>query len=280
MGTAFEPSLSTSGMRPPFVTNASSMVDSLPNINFGFDDLRDRMARFTDRFDEFIAKGRRRVLEERNQFRIHVAELQGKLPNFQNATHKTSVTQAKKLFTEDQRTKKREIELLAQKTSSHAQSVTKEVAETAEMQATIAEITRQRDARAEHRDHVRAEIAATKKQISQRLAAQQQHAKALDAQARFNEPELNFWQSHLCLRIEGAGMADRLKFVFTHVDERDWEREAWFELDTEKRDYRVVSVRPKVESEDVERCVERLNENRELGIFLKGMRELLVKALK
>ncbi|KAL8747626.1 MAG: hypothetical protein Q9190_000517 [Brigantiaea leucoxantha] len=233
------------------------MVDSLPNINFGFDDLRDRMARFTDRFDEFIAKGRRRVLEERNQFRIHVAELQ-----------------------EDQRTKKREIELLAQKTSSHAQSVTKEVAETAEMQATIAEITRQRDARAEHRDHVRAEIAATKKQISQRLAAQQQHAKALDAQARFNEPELNFWQSHLCLRIEGAGMADRLKFVFTHVDERDWEREAWFELDTEKRDYRVVSVRPKVESEDVERCVERLNENRELGIFLKGMRELLVKALK
>ena len=53
------------------------MADSLPNINFGFDDLRESMARFTDRFDEFIAKGRKRVLEEKNQFRINVAELQG-----------------------------------------------------------------------------------------------------------------------------------------------------------------------------------------------------------
>ena len=77
----FEPSLSTSAMRPPFSSaDAPSMADSLPNINFGFDDLRERMARFTDRFDEFIAKGRKRVLEERNQFRINVAELQGTGP--------------------------------------------------------------------------------------------------------------------------------------------------------------------------------------------------------
>lgn len=54
------------------------MADTLPSINFGFDDLRDRMARFTDRFDEFIAKGRKHVLEERNQFRINMAELHGK----------------------------------------------------------------------------------------------------------------------------------------------------------------------------------------------------------
>lgn len=49
----------------------------LPNTNFGFDDLRDRMAKFTVRFDAFIEQGRKRVLEERNQFRINVAELQG-----------------------------------------------------------------------------------------------------------------------------------------------------------------------------------------------------------
>ena len=74
----FESSLSTSTMRPPLSSaDAPSMADSLPNINFGFDDLRERMARFTDRFDEFIAKGQKRVLEERNQFRINVAELQG-----------------------------------------------------------------------------------------------------------------------------------------------------------------------------------------------------------
>lgn len=58
---------------------APSVADSLPSIDFGFDDLRERMAKFTARFDEFIERGRKRVLEERNQFAVTVAELQGTL---------------------------------------------------------------------------------------------------------------------------------------------------------------------------------------------------------
>jgi hypothetical protein len=54
-----------------------SMADSLPSINFGFEDLRDRMAKFTVRFDAFIERERKRVLDERNQFRMNVAELHG-----------------------------------------------------------------------------------------------------------------------------------------------------------------------------------------------------------
>lgn len=148
------------------------------------------------------------------------------------------------------------------------------------MNAAIASITQQRDVRAQHRDRMRSEIVATQKQISQKVTAQQLHAKALDAQARFNGPELDFWETYLCMRIEGAGVADRLKFVFTHVDERDWDREAWFELDTAGSDYRVVLVKPKIESETFGRCVERLNENRELGLFLKCMREAFVGGIK
>ncbi len=78
MAAIFEPLLSTSAMRPPFASaDAPSMADSLPSINFGFDELRDRMARFTAKFDNFIEEGRKRVLEERNQFRMNVAELKG-----------------------------------------------------------------------------------------------------------------------------------------------------------------------------------------------------------
>jgi len=78
MSTAFEPSLSTSAMRPPLSSaDAPSMADSLPSINFGFDELRDRMAKFTVKFDSFIEQGRKRVLEERNQFRMNVTELKG-----------------------------------------------------------------------------------------------------------------------------------------------------------------------------------------------------------
>lgn len=55
----------------------TSVIDTLPSVNFGFDDLRDRMAKFTAKFDYFIEQGRKRVLEERNQFRMNVAELHG-----------------------------------------------------------------------------------------------------------------------------------------------------------------------------------------------------------
>ncbi len=73
---------------------------------------------------------------------------------------------------------------------------------------------------------------------------------------------------------------DRLKFVFSNLDERDWEKEAWFELDTERREYRVVGCRPKADDGAVEACVERLNESRDLGAFLRGMREIFVKEIK
>ena len=53
------------------------MAESLPSIDFGFNDLRERMAQFTLRFDEFIERGRKKVLEERNAFRMNVAELEG-----------------------------------------------------------------------------------------------------------------------------------------------------------------------------------------------------------
>ncbi|MBZ6432283.1 MAG: hypothetical protein LBE64_14695 [Acinetobacter pittii] len=78
MTSSFEPSLSTSGMRPPLASaDAPSMADSLPSINFGFEDLRNSMAQFTVKFDAFIERGRKRLLEERNQFHINLAEYEG-----------------------------------------------------------------------------------------------------------------------------------------------------------------------------------------------------------
>ena len=70
--------------------------------------------------------------------------------------------------------------------------------------------------------------------------------------------------------------------IYTYIDliEREWEREAWFELDTSDREYKVLEYRPKIEREEVEGVVERLNETRDLAAFLKGMRGLFVEALK
>lgn len=166
------------------------------------------------------------------------------------------------------------------KTSTHQQTVAKEAAETNEMQAAIASLAAQRDAHNATRESIKQQIAETKKQIDARLTAQRAHAQHLDSQSRFNIPELDFWTSNLSLSIEGAGQNDRLKFIFTHIDDRDWTREAWFELDTSKREYEIPYCKPKLEKEQIERVVEKLNESRELRSLLQGMRELFVEAMK
>jgi kinetochore protein Spc25 len=56
----------------------SSLADTLPTVDFNFNDLRERMAQFTVRFDDFIERGRKRVLEERNAFRMSLADVEGK----------------------------------------------------------------------------------------------------------------------------------------------------------------------------------------------------------
>lgn len=176
--------------------------------------------------------------------------------------------------------KKRDIEILTLKQQQHSSTLAKESAETSEMHSAISSLTSQRDTLLTHRDALKSQINELQKAVSARREAQLKHRRYLDGQTRYNEPELEFWESYLGLRIEGLGKEDRLKFVYTNVCEREWEREAWFELDTSEREYKVLEVKPKVEREDVEGVLERLNETRDLASFLKGMRELFVEALK
>lgn len=176
--------------------------------------------------------------------------------------------------------KKRDIEIVQVKTSTHQQTIEKELAETREMESAIAQLSLQRDTHLSTREALKKQIAQTQAEIDSRIAAQRAYAERQEAQSRFNVPELDFWITNLCMRIEGAGQDDRLKFVFTHIDERNWEREAWFELVTASRDYDVKHCRPKLEREKVEKVLEKVNESRELVVLLKGMRELFVETMR
>ncbi|KAF2754511.1 hypothetical protein EJ05DRAFT_541103 [Pseudovirgaria hyperparasitica] len=255
---AFDSSMGANTLRPPFDrADAISTADSLPSVQFGFEDLRDRMQRFTQRFDAFIELGRKRVLEERNKFRMNVSELQ-----------------------EDQRMKKRDIEILTLKQTTHAQTLAKESQETDEMNHAIAALTAQRDERLAARDALKSQIVEIQTQISSRREAQAAHKKHLERESRYNEPELDFWETHLGLRIEGAGYSDHLKFTYTCVNEKDPSIEAWFELDTGSREYRIIQHRPKLEQEAVEGALDRLSSGRMLAPFLREMRQLFIDALK
>jgi hypothetical protein len=53
-------------------------LTQLPTVDFNFEDLRKRMTEFTVKFDAFIEQGRKRVLQERNEFRARLGEISGK----------------------------------------------------------------------------------------------------------------------------------------------------------------------------------------------------------
>ncbi len=181
-----------------------------------------------------------------------------------------------------QRTRKVAISELESKSSTHAHTLAKEAAEAEEMEEAIQTLTEQKEEHLERRDRLRADITSIQSSIKQKREAQTTHQRTLEAQARHNIPELRFWEHCLGLRIEASaeGVDDQLRFAFVCIDERDDSKEAWFELQMGGKEYQVVETEPKLERESLDLVVERLNETRELGPFLKAIRRLLLDALK
>lgn len=66
---------------------SESALTQLPSIDFDFDDLRRRMNEFTTKFDAYIERGRKRVFEERNDFRARLSELNGTTPTTASHSH-------------------------------------------------------------------------------------------------------------------------------------------------------------------------------------------------
>ena len=73
----------------PTMSYSDNTLTQLPSVDFDFGDLRKRMADFTLKFDAYIERGRKRVLEERNEFRARLGELGGKrgLSGWKQATN-------------------------------------------------------------------------------------------------------------------------------------------------------------------------------------------------
>lgn len=181
---------------------------------------------------------------------------------------------------ESQRARKREIDAVQDKISQHEIGVEKELQEQEEMHQTIAELNARREDHLARRDELKSQIAEVQHAISKRRQAQVQHQKQLDGQARHNGPELHFWETSLCLRIDGTGCEDHLKFIFTHIDEKHWDKECWFELSMETSEYDVLETYPALEKDSLQSVLERLNESRELASFLKAMRSLFEDAVR
>lgn len=130
-------------------------------------------------------------------------------------------------------------------------------------------------------------IATIKNQIEQKKAAQDEYARRYQEQASQNGPELQFWETYLGCRIDGAGDDGVVRVVYTFpptgsatrpgTGTGTEEREATFELsvpDSGAGGFEVTYCKPKLADEKVRKVVDKLNETRDIAVLLKGMRGL------
>jgi kinetochore protein Spc25 len=260
-------------------------LTQLPSVDFNFDDLRKRMSDFTIKFDAFIERGRKRVLEERNEFRARLGELSGELGQ---VGHKHNRDRGLTGLAEEQRSTSTQMATLQSTLSTHNQILAREQAEKNEMHSQISSLESHATQQSAKRDRLRSAIAQTQRQIDAKIQAQREYAAKQDGQSQLNRPELNFWETYLGCRIEGSGDENKVRIVFVFPPSKSSgsgaeDREAFFELLvplTGHGKYEVAYMKPKLEPARVERVVDRLNATREIGTVLKGMRALFVEAIK
>lgn len=260
---------------------ADSSLTQLPTIDFQFDDLRRRMSEFTTKFDAYIERGRKQVLAERNDFRARLSELNGGTsPAFPR--HRKGILTI--FLTEEQKSTTTQITTLQSTLSTHSTLLTREANEKAEITSQITALeshaTTQRDQRAK----LQSAIATIKRQIETKRAAQAEYAAKYEAQAGQNAPELNFWETYLGCRMDGAGEDGVIRVVYCFPPARGEkeDREAVFELnvpDDRSEGYEIAYCKPKLAVEKVGKVVDRLNETRDIAVLLKGMRLLFQEEL-
>lgn len=189
--------------------------------------------------------------------------------------------------TEDNKSTKASIQTLQSTLSTQSTVLSRELAEKEDMHSQISTLETRQSAQQQQRDRLKAAIAATQRQIDGRLAAQREYADRQDGQAALNSPELTFWETYLGMRFEGAGDESRVKVIYAFPPAKgkadEAERECVFELkvpESGSGGYEVVYMKPRLERERVDKVVQRLNDTREIGVLLKGMRALFAEEMK
>lgn len=161
--------------------------------------------------------------------------------------------------------------------ATHSHNLNREAREKSEIQTQISQLASHGETRRQQREKLQHTIAATQRQIDAKKAAQKAYADKIAAQANLNGPELQTWQTYLGTTISGAGEEGliRISYSFPPVRGEKEDQNAVFELAVpESGGYEVVYCKPKLQAQEVDKVLKRVNETRDIAVLLKGMRRL------
>ncbi|PWN37877.1 uncharacterized protein FA14DRAFT_142518 [Meira miltonrushii] len=112
--------------------------------------------------------------------------------------------------------------------------------------------------------------------LEKKKRAFEQRKQRLTQQVRRNRPELIRFNEKLGCRVsaDASKSSNRsvIKFTFNLIDPDDWSYEANFVIDASRSQYKIVSAKPALPNEDLQRMLADLNKSRALFTFIKSMR--------
>ncbi|KAK9760362.1 kinetochore-associated Ndc80 complex subunit spc25, partial [Basidiobolus ranarum] len=174
-----------------FVTTNSDL--SLPNVNFAADGLRTSLQTFLKQFDTFIKNGKEEILSKRQDWLKNLTDL--------NET-------SNKLKSETEYYKSEETNL--------SKNLDKEKRRIAELKTDLANLQKNIKDSKSKEESLLQQIRLVREEIRKKKEERAIQVQALQSQQVLNEPELNFYEEKLALRIIGDE-EDRITFRFTNI---------------------------------------------------------------
>ncbi|KAF9898149.1 kinetochore-associated Ndc80 complex subunit spc25 [Lobosporangium transversale] len=227
--------------------NGSSSTFVLPTPQIDSEDFLATAATFLNDFNISVEKIKARIISNASQWVQDTSEVR-----------------------ESDREIREDMKVAIAKQIARAKARKKEKEEASNMARTIDLLTEQKDHMDQVRGNLEAQVIALKKEIKAKREARTALKKALDEQMLKNKPELTCFESILAMRIVGI-KEDHIGFVFTRINELDWEQEYSIIVDVSQRDFSVSDCNPLIPQ--LPSLIQSLNETRDFYEFLKRVRK-------
>ncbi|KAK3827433.1 MAG: chromosome segregation protein Spc25-domain-containing protein [Benniella sp.] len=223
------------------------VLPTLPTPQFDSDELSARITTFTNDVNIGVQKIKAKITENTEQWVQETSELRGR---------NLELSEELKIATEN------EVKL--------AEALLKWKTEISLLSKAAQELTAQHDDMKQKHEAVIDQVATLRREVKAKREAKIAFKKALEQQALKNKPELASFESVLSLRIVGV-QEDQIGFVFTRINELDWEQECSITVDVSQHEYAVAECSPILPG--LSSLVRYLNDTRDFYGFIKRVRK-------
>eukprot|EP00003_Mantamonas_plastica_P013108 TRINITY_DN23067_c0_g1_i1.p1 TRINITY_DN23067_c0_g1~~TRINITY_DN23067_c0_g1_i1.p1 ORF type:complete len:237 (-),score=97.03 TRINITY_DN23067_c0_g1_i1:24-686(-) len=142
----------------------------------------------------------------------------------------------------------------------------------------ISEMSQKKRSETEECTSLKIQVHTEKKKVEEQLKEVQQAQKELEARIKGAKNGVFFYEDRLKLKFE-VMQQDYLRFVFTHIDADDVDREFLFTVSVDEDDqYHLVECKPMIPK--VQKLIDEVNETNQFSDFVIAMRRKFVESLQ